>query len=226
MANYTTFKAVKQKTEGFLSRNPQDTGGMTWKGIARKFHPNWPGFVIIDFEVLKNPSLSDKALSNILRSNSYLEELVDDFYRPIWNRIGANNFSQDLANLYMDWYIHKPADAVRAMQRILNAHFGEKLSVDGAPGNFTNSAVKRNDSPKLYNLLREERIKDYTSKSSSSPTFYQAWINRVKWHFPKKSVVVDSSKYVLWGAGILATSFLIYKTVPGEQRKEGSEAVN
>lgn len=229
MANYTLFKTVLQKTEGFLSRNPQDTGGMTYKGIARNYHPNWPGWTIIDFQIATNSSLTDKALSNKLKGMTYLEQLVDDFYRPMWNRLGANQLSQDLANLYADWYVHKPADAVRAMQSILNSQFGENLSVDGVPGPNTNAAVKRHDSDKLYNALRAARLASYQSKQSSSPTFWQSWVNRVKKHFPEKSIASTITKgmpVALSIGALVASGLLLKHFVQGEQQGKEGRAVS
>ena len=186
MATYQIFKKVKQKTEGYFARLKNDTGGMTYQGIARNFHPNWDGWPIIDFQLITNPRITDSQLSTILKANTYLESLVDDFYIVLWNRIGAGVLSQDLADLYMDWYIHKPADSVRAMQRLLNSSFGENLSVDGVPGPATNAAVRKHDSVSLYNKYREARLASYKSQKYSSPTFWSSWVARVNNNFPSK----------------------------------------
>lgn len=190
MASFEAFIKVKERTEGYFARLAGDTGGMTYRGIARNFHPNWPGWTIIDFQLTQNPNTSDSQLSQTLKSLDYLNDLVDDFYRPFWNRIGASQLSQDLANIYMDWYIHKPKDAVQTMQSVLNRSFGENLTVDGVPGPRTNAAVLRNDSDRLYNLYRQARINNYQLQFSSSPTFWASWVRRVENNFPSKTTHV------------------------------------
>lgn len=71
------FKEAYRKTvlnEGYLSDNPNDRGGMTWKGIARNMHPNWAGWKEID-KILAN---GGKTVD--IKLNRYIEEMVQDFY--------------------------------------------------------------------------------------------------------------------------------------------------
>jgi len=221
MADYALFRPVLNKTEGLFSRNPNDTGGMTYRGISRNYHPNWPGWTIIDFQLATNSGISDKALGNKLKSLGYLEDLVNDLYRPMWNKIGANQLDQNLANLYMDWYIHKPADAVEAMQRILNTRYKAGLTVDGDPGSKTNGAILKADPNILYNELRKARIASYESQRFSSPTFWSSWVGRVKKHFPELNIdpwpIPTSVKVAGLGLGL---GLLYY--LSGERRREGS----
>jgi lysozyme family protein len=161
---------------------------MTFMGIARNFHPTWRGWPLIDTLIAGKRSLSDSALSSTLKQNNALRLAVNDFYRPWWQRIGAQHLSQDLANIYMDFYIHKPGPAVKIMQQVLNAQFFTGLAVDGAPGPNTNSAVKQYDSKKLYNAYRNARLQYYQDQRYISPTFWQAWVNRVKNNFPAQAV--------------------------------------
>tara|TARA_R110002050_G_scaffold265465_2_gene406590 strand:+ start:23187 stop:23852 length:666 start_codon:yes stop_codon:yes gene_type:complete len=218
MATYQAFKTIKQKTEGYLARLANDTGGLTYQGIAKNFHPNWAGWPIVDFQISMNPNASDSALSAILKQNTYLESLVDSFYLQLWQRIGASALSQDLANIYMDYYIHKPADAVRTMQEVLNRSFGENLAVYGVPGPKTNSAVLRHDSAKLYNAYREARLGNYQAQKYSSPTFWASWVSRVQNNFPAKRTTTN---YAVIGTAFLLAALGIYKLQQsGEQQEE------
>lgn len=184
MASFEKFTDVKIITEGFFARLANDTGGMTFMGIARNYHPNWRGWTIIDSIVSNISHQTDRQISQVLKNNGSLRQAVNDFYRPWWNRIGAGDLSQDLADLYMDFYLHKPAPAVRIMQQVLNARFGENLIVDGSPGPMTNAAVRRNDGKALYNAYRDARIQYYKDQRFISPTFWQAWVGRVTRNFP------------------------------------------
>ncbi len=63
------------KHEGGYVNDPDDKGGETYKGIARKFNPDWKGWKIIDKSDKKN-----------LDKNLELEELVKEFYkREYWD---------------------------------------------------------------------------------------------------------------------------------------------
>jgi lysozyme family protein len=221
MATYQAFKIVKQKTEGYLARLANDTGGLTYQGIAKNFHPNWAGWPIIDFQISMNPTASDSSLSVNLKQNTYLESLVDSFYLQLWNRIGASALSQDVANIYMDYYIHKPADAVRTMQQVLNKSFGENLTIDSVPGLKTNRAVLRHDSAKLYNAYRKARLGNYQAQQYSSPTFWASWVTRVKNNFPIKGT---STNYVAIGGGLLLTAIAIYKLQQSSEQQEEEAA--
>lgn len=215
MASFEQFKKVKQRTEGYFARLKNDLGGMTYQGIARNFHQNWPGWPIIDLEIFRTPQATDQQLSERLKNNSYLESLVNDFYRPWWKAIGGDQLSQDLANLYMDWYIHKPADAVRTMQTVLNQSFGESLTVDGKTGPKTRAAVQRHDSTKLYNLYRNARLDSYRLQSASSPTFWQAWVKRVERNFPSKP---EAWVFPSAALGLLTLGYLLKKAATGNKK--------
>jgi lysozyme family protein len=206
MASFNTFAQVKIITEGFFARLQNDTGGMTFIGIARNFHPTWRGWSIIDRQLASISHLSDRQISAYLKDIPDLRQAVNEFYRPWWNRIGAQHLSQDLANLYMDFYLHKPAPAVRTMQVVLNANFNTKLAIDGTPGPNTNAAVKKHDTPKLYNAYRAARIQWYKDQKYSSPTFWQAWVNRVTQNFPAKTVAAG-------GLLLLATLGITFKLI-------------
>lgn len=60
-----------QKEGGYVN-DPNDRGGETYRGIARKFHPTWVGWRIID-------KISDKKTGQIFK-NSELDKLVLSFY--------------------------------------------------------------------------------------------------------------------------------------------------
>jgi lysozyme family protein len=48
MADLTTAYESTMKAEGGYVNNPQDPGGETYKGIARKFNSKWDGWIAID----------------------------------------------------------------------------------------------------------------------------------------------------------------------------------
>src|SRR3712207_6059069 len=47
----TSFDIALERTlefEGWYSKHPADPGGETYRGIARRHHPSWPGWALID----------------------------------------------------------------------------------------------------------------------------------------------------------------------------------
>lgn len=72
------------KAEGLYSNDIRDSGGETYKGIARKMNPNWKGWLIID------KCKKEKNFLELLEKNTELQNLVSDFYyKEFWVKIGG-----------------------------------------------------------------------------------------------------------------------------------------
>ena len=92
MANYKlAFKKVMfEEGCGEWTKDPDDNGGETFSGIARKFHPNWKGWVIIDVSK-KQPNFPAS-----LKTDPQLHPLVEDFYYAMfWVKLGLDKVSND-----------------------------------------------------------------------------------------------------------------------------------
>ena len=48
MANFQQAFQHTAAAEGGYSNNPKDKGGETYRGIARKYWPDWAGWIIVD----------------------------------------------------------------------------------------------------------------------------------------------------------------------------------
>ena len=81
------FKPAHEKTgghEGGWSKNPNDRGGETIFGIARKFWPDWVGWSILDStkeQIGINTKEERRELTRILKGNLDFMDMVDNFYR-------------------------------------------------------------------------------------------------------------------------------------------------
>jgi lysozyme family protein len=158
-------------SEGGYSNIPEDKGGETYAGIARNFHPNWPGWTYIDFV--------KKTKGPIARNTKFpdVQYQVDDFYLNWWNsqRFGEIK-SQDVANLLFDYNVNSSSLAIKAIQRIVN------VPVDGGMGPKTIAAINASDPTKVYTALKAERKAFYDSIVKRDPTqekFYAGWMNRI-----------------------------------------------
>ena len=98
MANYKSAILKVLLTEGGYANDPDDSGGETYKGIARNFWPRWSGWVIVD--IAKKQAGYESALN----SNMQLNDAVIAFYKVnFWDKVGGDLIKdQSIANNLVD----------------------------------------------------------------------------------------------------------------------------
>ena len=98
MANYKSAILKVLLTEGGYANDPDDSGGETYKGIARNFWPRWSGWVIID--IAKKQHGYELALNR----NMQLNDDVIAFYKVnFWDKVGGDFIKdQSIANNLVD----------------------------------------------------------------------------------------------------------------------------
>lgn len=153
MADYSIAYAKVHGNEGWYNPGIGDNGGETYAGIARNFHPEWPGWALVD---------AFKATRRVPRGyhipNPQLDALVLGFYRATWNQMRGDAItSQAVANLYYDFYTNS-GQATAVLQRVLVQRFGRSLVVDNAPGPATVAAINACEPAALHNALKQARI--------------------------------------------------------------------
>jgi len=99
MADFSKAFPIILKNEGEYVNDPKDSGGETYRGISRRWFPNWGGWKIIDI-YKKDKKLNNKNLSE----NKELVNLVFSFYKKeFWDKIWGDKISnQKVANLLLD----------------------------------------------------------------------------------------------------------------------------
>lgn len=108
MADYKHSIARVLLTEGGYVNDPDDAGGETYKGIARKFWPNWTGWSVIDSAKKK------EGFPQNLKPTNILGDAVMNFYRSnFWDKVGGDQIaSQTIADMLIDSAVNegiKPA---------------------------------------------------------------------------------------------------------------------
>lgn len=130
--------------EGGYVNDPQDKGGETYKGIARKMHPDWKGWPLVDLI---------KRINGDFESNQNLQDAVKDFYRAeFWEKLRCDEIdqiSEVVAEELFEAAVNcGPANGVRFLQRALNrcnvnGTLYADITEDGIIGKGTIGAVKK-----------------------------------------------------------------------------------
>jgi len=126
--------------EGGYVNDPDDAGGETYKGVSRRFFPDWPGWAIIDR--LKREDGFPGNLMIPSRDTAELNAHVRIHFREtFWNRFAGDQLpSEEIAVELFDQSVHMgPPRAIMHLQRVLNVlNINEKLypdlEVDGVFG--------------------------------------------------------------------------------------------
>ena len=186
--------------EGIYSNDPRDMGGETWKGVARKMHTNWEGWLVIDM-IKKSVNAVD--LPKTLAIDEELEEMVQAFYQSeFWNMMLLDQIPyQEVANELFDTAVNQgQVIAVRQFQEALNLlnnnqkHYSD-ISEDGKMGgatikaywaymltaNFPGRSDDRNTRTllKLMNGLQAARYAEICENNPSQEVYFYGWVNRI-----------------------------------------------
>lgn len=188
MADFQKALNLVLQHEGGYANDPVDRGGETYRGVARRVHPNWAGWRRID--ALK----SRQGFPATLDTDSGLQQAVADFYRVnYWAPIKGDQMNDDaLAQELFDTAVNMGVRrAVRFFQEALNLlnrdqKNYEDLTVDGWLGDKSLaalSALLRSDqnSRHLLRLLNALQAAHYIEIMRNDPTqerFARGWLNR------------------------------------------------
>jgi len=115
MADFSKAFPIILKNEGEYVNDPKDSGGETYRGISRRWFPNWGGWKIIDI-YKKDKKLNNKNLSE----NKELVNLVFSFYKKeFWDKIWGDKINnQKVANLLLDSSVNIGiANAIKMSQK-------------------------------------------------------------------------------------------------------------
>ena len=139
--------------EGGYVNDPDDPGGETNFGIAKRSHP-------------------DVDIANLTKGGA--KEIYKEHY---WNKNKVESLSEELRHIYFDMCVNQGRGrAVKILQHAANAK-GAGLKVDGGMGPMTIAAV---DGVEL-DRVRAYRIKYYADLVTRKPDlekFYFGWFRR------------------------------------------------
>lgn len=123
MATFNDAYKLVVKHEGSYVCDSDDSGGETYKGISRRYNPDWKGWDIVD-KYKRN--YRGKPLSKVLDSDNELELMVRNLYKDkYWDIFELDNIpSQTIAYQMFDTCVNcGSAAAIRFAQ----ASLGERI---------------------------------------------------------------------------------------------------
>jgi lysozyme family protein len=158
--------------EGGYGNDPDDPGGETYKGIARKKQSDWDGWKMIDlFKV-------HASFPSVLYSNIELQNKVESFYKlNFWNPIFGDDIEdQNVANSIFDFAVNAGTHVSEELAQIV-----VKTPVDGTIGKQTLAAINSIDPEKFLAMFKVEKIERYISicnKRPESRKYFFGWVQR------------------------------------------------
>ena len=199
MARFQPAYNKTQGHEGGYSNVSTDRGGETWKGIARKRHPDWSGWEIIDQYRESYP----QNFKLHLNQDANLETLVFSFYKEeFWDVMKLDQVnSQGIAEELFDTGVNQGAGtAAKFLQRSINLLNKNQLVCpdiddDGGIGRITLGALNKVMAHyvrygegeieraflKAINGLQFERYKDICEDDPTQEANFFGWVrNRIE----------------------------------------------
>lgn len=172
MADFATAFAITMKSEGGYVNDPQDPGGETYKGVARKMNSKWDGWVVVD--QLKR----ERNFPANLDGNTQIQQLIHDFYEiNYWDKLRCDDITnQDVAESLFDFGVNAgPAVSAKLAQITVG------VDADGVIGTQTLDKINAEDPRTFLALFTLHKIARYISiceKRAESKKFFYGWVRR------------------------------------------------
>lgn len=175
--------------EGGYVNDPDDLGGETYKGVARRFNGSWPGWQRID------RARRQRGFPGSLGRDRILQQLVRAFYKQhYWDKFQGDAIpEQAVADELFDTAVNLGvARAVGFLQRALNVlnrngALYPDLVEDGVFGPRSLAAINTllaRDTPayllKVLNILQGMHYVEFMTRSPVQEKYARGWLKRVK----------------------------------------------
>ena len=187
MADFNTAYKKTSIAEGGYANNPKDSGGETYKGIARKIEANWKGWPIID-AIKRRVGTNASAIDREAEKDANLQRLVLSFFEEnYWDSLNLGLINQQrMVNELFDTGVNMGIGrAGLFFQRVLNVSTKTQLKLDGAIGPKTIGVFNSLNSSdkymvwKLFNCLQGEKYISICEYNPSQEMFLRSWASRV-----------------------------------------------
>jgi len=160
------------KNEGGYVNDSDDSGGETYKGVARNYHSKWAGWSMIDV------AKSHSGFPNSLENDDKLQALVERFYQiEFWDKIRGDDIKdQNVAECIFDFAVN---GGWRTSGKIAQLSCG--ATVDGVIGTKTLKKLN-NLEPEVFILrYKFQQIARYihiVEKKPRNRKYFYGWVRR------------------------------------------------
>jgi len=165
---------VDPQHEGRYSKDSNDPGGETYRGISRTKNPAWRGWVAVDVHRGSPTFEAD------MDRDTALQGMCQEFYRQgFWLPLQADSMPETIRYELFDFAVNTsqaghPATAIKCLQRALG------VPDDGALGPVTIAAAGLVDGNTLFRKLAAQVIRYYTGlRSDLKVQYLSGWMNRL-----------------------------------------------
>lgn len=187
MFDFTTVHATVISNEGGYANNPADAGGETYKGISRKFWPNWAGWKYVDgvkANTIAQPAQGTTAYRSYVSRLNYclaglasLQQVVLDFYRRnFWDKYRLSEINdQSVAAWLYDHVVNGGAKGAMWLQEAAG------VTADGKVGSATIAAINASDPVELLREAEDVAAFYRLDKAAADPSqvqFLPSWLRR------------------------------------------------
>ena len=200
MADFYKYLPLLSNAEGGFQKHPSDTGN--YNSLGQLVGTNYGISAKTYEDFIKRPP-TENDMRSMPKSVA-----IEIYKQNYWHKMKGNFMTnQSVANILIDHGVNAGVGrASRLVQNILKYHFNKNISVDGAIGNETLTALNNVNQYSLFQTIKKERENYYKSLGG---VFLDGWLSRLKAFFFQENV-----KETITGGLILIlsiASFLIYK---------------
>lgn len=178
MAKFEIAEAITGRNEGGYANNPADRGGETYAGIARKFWPNWKGWIQIDM-IKRVYGKSASVINKEAKRDLQLHRDISAFYKAnFWDANNLDKFNdQQIANSVYDFGVNAGVKkAAKTLQQVIG------VMDDGIIGNETLTKL-HSLRPMPVHVSYNKSRREYYERLAQNPTQHQfliSWLSRLK----------------------------------------------
>lgn len=172
MADFNKAFQLTIAHEGGYVNDPDDPGGETYKGVARKIHSKWDGWTTID--MLKRQA----GFPGNLDKDTELQEAIADFYRiNFWDRVKGDNITdQKVAESIFDFAVNAGTSTSSVLAQMVIG-----TNADGVIGQESIAKINAFDTDHFLAAFTVAKIARYVNIVKKRPTsrkYFYGWILR------------------------------------------------
>lgn len=172
MADFTQAFQLMITHEGGYVNDPDDPGGETYKGVARKIFSKWSGWQNVDM-LRRQPGFPAN-----LDKDPELQEAVSDFYRiNFWDKIkGDDILDQDVAESIFDFGVNAGVGTTASLaQLVIKA---ETDGVIGPESIATINSFNKDHFLAAFTVAKIARYANIVKKRPTSRKYFYGWVLR------------------------------------------------